>query len=236
MSDPLDLAGLSDEEGGGDPVLAGWFHPVVGHVTVVIDGDGVLHRAVLAGDKVADLLLAFGLRFFALPDRGTHKLDLVLLVFLLHFGQMRNLGNAWSAPRGPELHDIHIAWLELLDGCAIEVLGDLDGGGLVADGQDLLLLLGFLSGGVWMLGMVPGVFRVFRVFGMIWVIRMILSHGAGGEGEGQSGHDRSEMSHGLSFRGVVLISPETISDQSNAGLWVRLQTASGVPDRRSRAQ
>ena len=135
MPDPFNHAGLANEECCGNTVLASSLHPVVGHPSFIVDGHGVGHGAIFGFDEITNLLFPSLLRFLTLPDGGTHEGDAVLAVVLLHLGQMWDLRDAGTAPCCPEFHDISLAWLKVLHRRAIEVFGDLDGGGLVADGQ-----------------------------------------------------------------------------------------------------
>jgi hypothetical protein len=135
-ANPFDPSVLADDEGGGDELLCGRLHV------------GIRRGSVGVGcQRVVDLLVPENILLVGLAQEPHDRLDLlvadpdeghvVVLVLLLELADVRDAGLARPAPGGPELQHVDLARLELLDLGALQPVGDVHGGGLVADGQDL---------------------------------------------------------------------------------------------------
>ena len=112
-----------------------------------------------------------------LPDGRAHARNTSVFILLLKLRQMGDAANTRSAPRGPEFHDVHLAFVELRDGLALDPGADFDGRGLVTYGQ---------SHGWSGLRHGLGLSRLDRCGG-----DRLGQHGAGAEGEDCRGNDDS---------------------------------------------
>jgi hypothetical protein len=126
VPDPDDALLLVYHEGGGDTVLPCGFHPGFGD-----DAFRAVHRndiVHLIAHVLHELLHALdvGVRVFfvgAFPHTHPNNRDFVL-VFLGEFGQVGDGLAARTTPGRPELYDIDLTFLELLDRLSLDPFGD----------------------------------------------------------------------------------------------------------------
>ncbi len=127
VANPVDFSFVNDE-GAGDASLPSGFQPIVSNDPFSIRSDEIVHFSTFFFHERFDFL---GL--FLFPNIHTDHGDLDF-IGLGDFAEVRKCGDARSTPGGPALEDIGFVSVHG-DSIAFIPIGDMKGGGVVADVQ-----------------------------------------------------------------------------------------------------